>query len=272
MRRLVVERPIATASASRLTAVFALYVAVISIGLLRFDLVEFWPGVAALGSGIVLAVLALLLAVAAFVTIWRTASPGGGRAFAGFVLAAILVVPPLVLGLKAAESPPITDVTTDLDSPPVFTVAPSERRAGANSVAYDKSLAARQREAYPKIYPLISEAPPDEVRRLILDLVREHRWRVVADMPLVMPDTEGRVPVRQPVGRIEAVDRSAIFGFEDDIVIRLSEQDGRTRVDMRSASRYGHYDFGVNANRVTSFLEEVRTRAMVPAQAQATTE
>jgi hypothetical protein len=272
MRRLVVERPIAAASASRLTALFALYVAVISLGLLRFGLVEFWPGIAALASGIALAVLALLLAVAAFVTIWRTASPGGGRAFAGFVLAAILVLPPLILGLKAAESPPITDVTTDLDNPPVFTVAASERGPGANPLAYDKSLAARQREAYPKIYPLISETPPDEVRRLILDLVREHRWRLVVDMPLASPASEGRVPVRRPVGRIEAVDKSLIFGFEDDIVIRLSEQDGRTRVDMRSAARYGPFDFGVNADRVASFLDEVRTRAMVPAQAQATTE
>lgn len=272
MRRLVVERPIATASAARLVAIFALYVAVISAALLRFNLVEFWPGVAALGSGVVLAGLALLLALAAFVIIWRTALPGGGRAFAGFVLAALLVVPPLVLGLKAMASPPITDVTTDLDDPPVFTVAPSERGPGANPVAYDKRLSGLQREAYPKIYPLISEAPPDEVRRLILDIVREYRWRVVADMPLTMPDTEGRVPVREPVGRIEAVDRSMLFGFEDDIVIRLSEQDGRTRVDVRSASRYGNYDFGVNANRVTAFLDEVRTRAMIPAQAQATTE
>ena len=117
------------------------------------------------------------------------------------------------------------------------------------------------------IYPLIADAPPEEVHKLVLGLVKERRWRLVADMPLVQPDTEGRTPQSAPVGRIEAVAKSLVLGLEDDIAIRLSDQDGRTRVDMRSPSRYGAIDFGANAERVSDFLEELRTRTLVPGQA-----
>jgi hypothetical protein len=248
-------------------AVFALYVVVISVVLLRFGLVDVWPGMAALASGWLLAIVALILAILAFGRIWRRASPGGGRAFVGFALALILLLPPTVYGARALTSPRLNDITTDFDDPPRFTVAAAERPPGANPVAYDPAMAALQRAEYPQIYPLISDAPPDEVRKLVVELVREHRWRLAADMPLAVPSTEERVPIRSPVGRIEAVDTSLILGLEDDIVIRLREQDGRTRIDMRSASRFGDIDFGKNAARVAGFLEEVRTRAMVPAQA-----
>jgi Protein of unknown function (DUF1499) len=267
MRRLVVEGPAPMAGASRLVAVFALYVVAISALLLRFGLVEFWPGVAALASGWVLAILAILLALLAFVRIWRWAGPGGGKAFLGFALGALLVLPPAVYGARALGSPRLNDVTTDSIDPPSFTVAKFDRGPDANPVAYDRAMAARQKEDYPKIYPLIVDAPPDEVHKLIIALVKERHWRIVASMPLSMPATEGRAPVRFPVGRIEAVDRSLVLGLEDDIAIRIREQDGRTRIDMRSASRYGTLDFGANAERVTTFLEELRTRTLVPAQA-----
>src|SRR5262249_40951309 len=66
---------------------------------------------------------------------------------------------------------------------------------------------------------------------------------------------------------IEAVSKSFVLGLADDVAIRLSDEDGRTRVDMRSASRYGRFDFDANAERVEAFLEDLRTRALIPAQA-----
>lgn len=267
MRRLVIEQRTPIAGASRLVALFALYVVAISAVLLRFGLVEFWPGMAALASGFVLALLAILLALAAFVRIWRWAGPGGGKAFVGFALASFLLLPILVYGARALVSPRLNDVTTDFIDPPSLNVARIERGAGANPVTYDQRMAERQKEDYPKIYPLIADAPPDEVHKLVLDLVKERRWRLVADLPLTLPETAGRAPVRAPVGRIEAVDKSLVLGLEDDVAIRISDQDGRTRIDMRSASRYGSIDFGANAERVATFLEDLRTRALVPAQA-----
>lgn len=53
----------------------------------------------------------------------------------------------------------------------------------------------------------------------------------------------------QQVGddRIEATFTSLVFRFVDDVVFVIHE-DGR--IDVRSASRVGHYDFGANRRRV----------------------
>ena len=43
--------------------------------------------------------------------------------------------------------------------------------------------------------------------------------------------------------------------------MRITEtDDGRTRVDVRSASRVGISDLGVNADRVHTFLEDLAER------------
>src|SRR5207253_1520508 len=57
--------------------------------------------------------------------------------------------------------------------------------------------------------------------------------------------------------RIEAVARTPIMGFRDDIVVRIRPAEDGARVDIRSASRYGRHDFGANASRVRSLSEDV---------------
>jgi hypothetical protein len=47
------------------------------------------------------------------------------------------------------------------------------------------------------------------------------------------------------------------MGFPDDVVVRVRADGGGARIDVRSASRYGRYDFGSNAARIKSLLEEV---------------
>jgi hypothetical protein len=267
LRRLVVETPIRMATAARHVATFALYVVVISVLLLRFDIVDVKGGLAALASGWALALLAAIMALVAFATIWRTGAAGGARAFFAFALASALLTPAVYFGLRALQSPLVSDITTDLEDPPRFTVAGSERSKGANPVAYDPANAPIQLRFYPTVHPPVTDVPPEDMRKLILELIRERRWRLVADTPLTIPDSPGRVPVRSPVGRVEAVAHTLILGLEDDIAIRLREDGGRTRVDMRSASRVGRIDFGVNARRVMDFLEELRTRALIPVQA-----
>jgi len=55
---------------------------------------------------------------------------------------------------------------------------------------------------------------------------------------------------------IHATFKSALFGFLDDV--EFSFDDERKSINVRSASRTGYYDFGVNRRRV----EEIRTRFM----------
>jgi hypothetical protein len=60
-------------------------------------------------------------------------------------------------------------------------------------------------------------------------------------------------------GIVEAVDTSLFFRFKDNVVIRVRPAAaGGSIVDMRSISRVGVSDVGVNAGRVRSFLADLR--------------
>ena len=60
-------------------------------------------------------------------------------------------------------------------------------------------------------------------------------------------------------GRFEATETSAFFQFKDDVVLRVrpSETGERSIVDMRSVSRVGISDLGMNAKRVRAFLADL---------------
>lgn len=52
-----------------------------------------------------------------------------------------------------------------------------------------------------------------------------------------------------------------VFFFRDDLVLQLTEQDTRTTyLHIRSASRVGHSDLGVNRRRVKTFLRKLQNQ------------
>jgi len=70
----------------------------------------------------------------------------------------------------------------------------------------------------------------------------------------VIAEMKGARIAKEESGYLHAEFRSALFGFVDDMEFRMDEAAGR--IDVRSASRTGYYDFGVNRRRV----EEIRAR------------
>ena len=59
-------------------------------------------------------------------------------------------------------------------------------------------------------------------------------------------------------GLIEAVDSSFWYGFKDDIIIRIEKLiSDEIKVDVRSASRIGKSDFGVNSIRIRGVLKKI---------------
>jgi uncharacterized protein (DUF1499 family) len=176
--------------------------------------------------------------------------------FIGFAL----LLYPTYLGIKAYELPAINDITTDPADPPRLEALARVRPRQGNPVAYPgAAVAAAQNEAYPDIEPLLLAASPLAVYEAAYAVITKRRWRIV----------EARQPLpRRRDGHIEAVARTPIMGFRDDVVVRIrAEQDG-SRVDVRSASRYGRHDLGTNAARVTSLLEEIEAAvdALPPAR------
>jgi len=141
--------------------------------------------------------------------------------------------------------PPIHDITTDTLDPPEFWVAPNSRMYGGAAVA------AMQRRAYPDIAPLMLAMPVGQAFDQALRVVRENRWDVLES--------------ERDEGRIEATDTTFWFGFKDDLVVRVTASDGGSRVDVRSASRFGGGgDGGANANRIRAFLTALNDRARAP--------
>jgi len=182
--------------------------------------------------GLGLFALSGLLAVAAIVTgslAWRDgAIPGAVAALAG----AIVLLGPLS-GIWAARGKPmIHDITTDLDDPPRFAilpVAPFEARIGEI-----------QRKAYPRVAPRLFDAPPADAFARALAAAESMRWEIVSARPIE--------------GAIEATDTTSWFGFKDDVVVRIRPAGGGSRIDVRSTSRVGKSDVGMNAKRIRELL------------------
>jgi len=228
-------------------ALFALAVAALSIIIVRSGLLEIVPALATFAAALVFAALAVLLSFLGFVVIWRQGRSGLGSATLGLILGLLLLAYPSYLGYRASKLPAISDITTDPGNPPRFDALARLRPPGRNDYP-GGAVTQAQRAAYPDIVPLQVSAPVKLAYDTALALVTKRKWQLVD----ARPPAAGR---REAV--IEAVARTPIMGFRDDVVIRVSAASGGARVDMRSASRYGLHDFGANASRVRALLEEI---------------
>lgn len=228
-------------------ALFALVVAALSVIIVRSGLLEIVPALATFAAALTFAGLAVLLSLLAFIVIWRQGLSGLGSAILGLFLGLLLLAYPGYLGYCASKLPAISDITTDPGNPPRFDVLARLRPRGSS--AYPGAAVARaQLAAYPDIVPLQVTAPAKLAYDVALALVTKRKWHVVD----ARPPAAGR---REAI--IEAVARTPIMGFRDDVVIRVGATGDGARVDMRSASRYGWHDFGTNAARIRSLLEEI---------------
>ena len=141
--------------------------------------------------------------------------------------------------------PFIHDITTDTVNPPAFIAIVAAREAeGANPHDYAGETVARQQECgYPNLKPLAVDAEPATAYDRALDVANSMDWEIVA--------------ADRALGRIEATDTSTWYGFKDDIVVRVVAEEAGTgsRVDVRSLSRVGRSDVGVNAARIRTYLD-----------------
>ena len=234
---------------SRRLALFSVVATLIAIIIVRAGLIEVLPGVATLCGALAFAVLGILLALGSFVTIWRLGLGGLGYAVTAIFIGAGLLAYPAYLAAKAYTLPPIYDISTDVLDPPAYDAVRRLRSRTTNPAQYAGLYAAeQQRAAYPEVTPLELSVPAKTAYDQALALVNKRRWLVL--------DARSPQPNRRD-GRIEAVARTPIMGFRDDIVIRVRSIDESSRVDMRSSSRYGFHDLGSNASRILAFFENL---------------
>jgi Protein of unknown function (DUF1499) len=249
-RRRIAEEPVSRfALWARRCALFALAVALLALVLGRLDFIEVIPTFATLAGALAIALFAILLAVGAFIVIWREGFRGFGYALLAVAIGLALIAYPAYLAVRAYDLPPLADVTTDTADPPRFEAIARVRPREANPIAYPGPEAAVvQRATFPNIVPMLTASTPQEVYEAAFAAVSRRKWRVV----------DARRPqAGRREGHIEAVARTMIMGFRDDVVLRVRAIPGGSRLDIRSASRYGKYDFGANARRIRSLMEEI---------------
>jgi len=247
VRRPFLDEPITPFAVwSARLALFAMAVAALSVIIVRSGLLDVGPALATFGAALAFAAAAILLALASFVAIWRNGSPGLGRALGGLLLGAALLAYPAYLGARAIKLPDINDVTTDFSNPPRFDVLARLRPPGR--VDYPARFAELQRKAYPDVVPLQVDMPVRQAYDQVMKVVNKRKWLVV--------DARAPTPTHRQ-GVVEAVARTPIMGFRDDVVVRVTPLSDGSRIDVRSASRYGLYDFGENARRVTALLNDI---------------
>jgi hypothetical protein len=194
--------------------------------------------------------LALLVGLLSSALLWRYGGIGTTRTFIGlFVSASIFAWPASYLPSYFAL-PLLNDVTTDLRVPPRFVALARVRGSDGSYPA--ARFAALQQQGYSDLQSFVLDRSVDEAYELSLDVVRRNRMEIVAQ------DAPGGALGQ--VGVIEAIDRTLIMGFPDDVLVRVSASGRSSRIDVRSASRYGQHDFGRNAQRIRRFLKDLQQR------------
>ena len=169
--------------------------------------------------------------------------------FTAFALGSALVYVPAQYWHTRTAVPAIHDITTDTDNPPTFSVVLAARAAERAASVDDRGpqLAQLQKAAYPDLAPVITRLPMIRAFNEALHIAESMPgWTIVAS------DVNA--------GRIEASQQSRWFRFTDDIVIRVVGNEAGSRIDMRSASRMGRSDYGVNAARIRAYMGALRKR------------
>jgi uncharacterized protein (DUF1499 family) len=198
------------------------------------------------GAALVLAVLAILVAFASFVALWINGGPGFAQAITAVLIGAALLGYPSYLSYKAYGLPAIRDITTDPIDPPRFEVV-ARLRPPNSSLYPGLATAELQKEAWPDIEPLLVTVSPKAAFDGAMAVITKRKWRIV----------DSRAPLPNREGHIEAIARTPIMGFRDDVVVRIRAVREGARIDVRSASRYGTTDFGTNATRVLALIDDI---------------
>jgi len=230
---------------TRALGALAILLGLASLGLLAVAVWGFragdwpWPqayelagwGAWAAGAGTVAALAGLV--------VWLRRRKGGAAVLLGLILSLPVAGLGAAFEITARTTPPINDISTDTEDPPVFwfTATPSD---------YPAQNAEPQRAAYPDVRPLELPISADDAFSAALALVEDRGWEVLSADPAE--------------SQIEAIAKSRLFGFEDEVAIRVTETDTGTRIDIRSRSRLGQIDRGANARRIEAFLADLETR------------
>lgn len=172
---------------------------------------------------------------------------GKKKAFISLIIG-LAILWPMISSMvtESVSYPPIHDITTDTINPPEFIFLTDDREGARNTLDYfgkgerQEWYPSRQLEAFPDIQPIMSNLNPDEAFLKALSVGETMGWEIVSTDPTAR--------------RFEGTARTPVFRFVDDTVVVVTAAPNGSRIDVRSVSRVGVGDIGVNANRIREFI------------------
>ena len=216
----------------------------------------FGGGVILLGIVAVAALVSLILAI--------IAKPRRNGVLAAAIVGLLLPGAVFVMFTStrgAAADNPIHDVATDTADPPAFSAETiAAREASEANPLSDYQTPLGELELYEGVPPELAikshaQIITDRYANLApLPLAGASRADAVAAVAAAMGNM-GFEDIRTDAaaGTVEGVAESFWFGFKDDVIARI----GDNEIDFRSVSRVGRSDLGANAERIADLRSRV---------------
>jgi len=166
---------------------------------------------------------------------------GQQNAWLGAASGSLIITLTVIAAGPGLGKPPINDITTDLDDPPEFASAAEVSDYAGRDMSYPEAFVPIVKAGYPELGPIRAALSPEEAYARALQVAGELGWEVVH---------------RDPAGgTFDARESSMLFRFVDDVTVRVRAEGSGVVIDLRSKSRDGRGDLGVNAARIEKFEE-----------------
>ena len=190
-------------------------------------------------AGIV-AALTVLVSIFALGRLWHTGDQGWSRALAGLFLGGLCLAPFLWYASRAMTYPPVTDIATIARAELPLVFEPDTAQLPPPKVLTQTEQQRLFPNATTRTYPL----DIIQLFALVDRMVQAQGWDV----------RQRREPIEAgEIGRINAR-IITIPGWREEAVLRVTEIEGGSAVDMRSASIGAPHDFGSNGSRIARFM------------------
>lgn len=267
-------------------AVFLIPFFALVILLYRFGKIDSIQMFVLIAVGFLVALLSIVFAIKAITELWTKGYRGGSQVVRGMTIALLVMLPFGYQSFLALQYPLANDVSTDMLNPPAYINATNVRANRASEamnpvIEYDEDYVKKILLAYPKLQSRRYPAGPERVLEAVRNIIDDNEWLLTASdgIPEVKSSTETEADAeladnetaKQEENQleenietpddiyIEILDRTLVFGFENDVIIRIVSEDRNTLVDVRSSARWGKHDFGYNAKLIEGFLRQLDT-------------
>ena len=267
-------------------AVFLIPFFALVILLYRFAKIDTVQMFILIAFGLLIALLSLVFAFKAISELWTRGYRGGSQVVRGMIITLLVLMPFGYMAFLALQFPLANDVSTDMLNPPEYINAIELRASNADKgmnpvIEYNDDYAKKMILAYPRLQSRRYPAGPERVLEAVRIIIDDNEWLLTGSQGIPElksnsetentteladnnTETDEDEPLEDNIETpddiyIEVLERTLIFGFENDIVIRIVSEDRNTLVDVRSSARWGKHDFGYNAKLIEGFLQQLDT-------------